>query len=157
MPKQEIVDQITGEVLEVERDAMLPARNDYSGVMIGGQSYEVVGLVNVPTLSHETGATVAFMALMPIVSGMNEVTEEVTVEGKKVMASRQVPINVIRVRNLADELEYEYVLNAIAADSFITSYPDAGYVGKCFAIKKGQVVAGKRYKSVEVIEIRPTQ
>lgn len=154
MPKTEVIDQETGEVLEVNQPSNLPAiKKQASGVMIGGQKFEVKRLVNVPTLKHETGETVAFIILMPIVAGMNEVTEEVTVDGVKMMATRQVPINVVRVQSLYDQKEYEYVLNAIAADSLSSTYPEDSYVGKPFAIYKGQVVAGKRYKEVEVLEL----
>lgn len=157
MPKSittDVVDQETGEVLEVDTNTALATRRDYGGVMIGGQKFEVVGLVNVPTLKHESGATVAFEILMRIVAGTNDVERPVVIDGVKTVVTEQVPINVVRVRSLNDGLEYEYVLNAIAADCLINGYPENGYVGKFFAIRKGDVVPGKRYKEVEVIEIK---
>jgi hypothetical protein len=155
MAKNEVttIDAETGEVLE--STAVVTTSKAASGVMIGGIKYEVAALVNVPTLKHESGQTLAFKVLQPIYDTENEITEEVEVEGRKVMATRRNTISVVRVEQLSDGKTYEYVCNAITADSFRTAYPEAGYIGRVFAVHKGNTVAGKRYKEVQILELKP--
>jgi hypothetical protein len=118
-----------------------------SAVMIGGTAFNVKRLVTVPTLQQETGETVAIEFLSPIETKPNNETINGVVVEKF--------INVARVRELSSGQEFAYVLNAITEGNIREAYPHEGYVGKCFAIKKLGVVAGKRYKDVQVVEIDP--
>ncbi len=142
-----------GEVLTSK--AVTVARDAAKTVMVGGQAFEVVKQVNVPTLKQDTGETVAFRIDQPIREETNYITEEVTVNGVKQNATRENIINIARVTEANSMQEFEYVCNAMTADNLRNTYPDHGYVGKWFAILKLGVVAGKRYKETRVVELQP--
>ena len=136
--------------------------SDTTGVMIGGQLFRAKRVVNVPTLKHESGQVVAFKILQPLSLKENETSEDVVVDGKTVKATKKNSLHVARVLELTTKQEFEYVCNAITAGDLIDAYPaDAegvpGYVGRWFAIQKGAVVQGKRYKEVKIIEIEPDE
>lgn len=156
MAKNEVtvIDSETGEVLEGK--AHVISERAASGVMIGGVAYDVVQLVNVPTLKHESGETVCFRIEMPIYSSENTVTEDVNIpgEGKRTIERVNI-VKVARVTELSSGQLMEYVCNAITADNLETAYPNDTYVGKSFAVQKLGTVAGKRYKEVKIIEIQP--
>lgn len=124
-------------------------------VMVGGVEYKVDNLVNLPTLKHESGEVVAIRVDAPIREEINYITEEVVVNGEKVQATRENIINVVRVTDLESQQPFEYVCNAMTADNLRGAYPNNDYVGRSFAIRKGDTVPGKRYKAVDVVEISP--
>lgn len=126
-----------------------------TGVMIDGVEYKVKQQVNVPILKHETGETVAVRIELPINKELTEREKEVIVAGVKTMATEESTINVIRVTELTTGQLFQLVLNAITASEFERAYPDNDYVGRFFAIKKLGLVAGKRYKDVQIVEIEP--
>lgn len=140
-----------GSVLEAT--SIQVAREDTSGVMIGGQLFAVKQQVNVPTLKQESGQTVAFQIVAQIREEVNYITEEVIVNGEKVKATKENIINVVRVIQIADGKTYEYVCNAMTADNLRSTYPDHSYVGLYFAVHKGETVPGKRYKETSIVEL----
>lgn len=123
-------------------------------VLIGDTEYKVKSQVNVPTLKHDTGKAITVQILLPIRTEISSREEEVTLStGEVVKGTKENPINVVRVRELSSGLQFNYVCNAITASEFRRAYPEDAYVGKFFAIRKLGVVAGKRYKGVEILEI----
>jgi len=132
-------------------------RNAPNGIMIGGQVFETVKAVNLPTLKHDTGQSIAvrFDAQMRIV--INKITEKLKVDGVEREVEREVSMHVVRVTELSTQQPFEYVCNAMTAANIEGAYPNNDYVGRSFAIQKLGVVAGKRYKEVRVVEIQPKQ
>lgn len=130
-------------------------QSQVQAVDVGGVSYEVVQAVNVPTLKHETGQTIAIKIDGPILVKTNHVEKKVTIDGEIKTVTEAVELSVVRVIELQTGGLFTYPLNAISAANLIDAYPDNGYIGKSFAIRKGGVVAGKRYKDVQIVEITP--
>lgn len=151
--ERERIDPDTGEVLTT-RDV---ARYDggATAVNIGGNRYNVTRRVNVPTLKHDSGAVVAFRIDAPIREEHSLRKVKVKIGGVDQEAEEEVRINVVRVTEAKSGQEFEYVCNAMTADNLRGTYPDHSYVGKWFAIQKLGVVAGKRYKETNVLEIEP--
>lgn len=147
----EVMDAETGEVFQGKEVAI--AAQVASGVMIGGVSYGIKQLVNVPTLKHETNETVVIKPIAAIIETTSMQDKEVIIGGVKQIAQEEVTINVVRIIEMGSGQTMEYVCNAITADSLRTTYPNDSYVGKVFGIKKLGVVAGKRYKEVQILEL----
>lgn len=146
-----------------ETNAMLAlvvaaTRDGPSAVMVGDQNYEVVQQVNVPTLKHETGQVLAIRIEQPIRHELSQRDIEVlnSATGELVKGKQETNIAVVRITELGSGQLFNLVLNAISASEFERAYPENAYVGKSFAIKKLGVVAGKRYKDVQIVEIAPT-
>lgn len=126
-------------------NALVPVgeRKGPRAVQIGETTYEVVQQVNVPILKHDTDQVIGIKLEQPIRH-----------ETSKRNDGSAGTIAVARVTELGSGQLFNLVLNAITASEFERAYPDNSYVGKCFAIKKLGVVAGKRYKDVQIVEIR---
>lgn len=151
MPKQDEI--ATNDETNFTGKEVAVNRTGPSGVMIGGKVFAVIQQVNVPTLKHETGETVAVRLMQKINLDESSREIEVTVDGVKTTATQTNEINVIRVTELGSNQLFNLVLNAITASELRSAYPDHSYVNKCFAIKKLGTVAGKRYKDVQIVEI----
>ena len=110
---------------------------------VGGRTVTLAKQVVVPQLKQKSGETV-YVTI-----------EEAIHDGDEIKDATGVPkrARLCRVRNVADGKLYVYLTNAIFESSVTKAYPDGEYVGKSFAIKKGDVVEGKRYKSLEVAEV----
>jgi hypothetical protein len=126
-----------------------------TAVMVGGIEYEVIQAVNLPTLKHETGQVVAVRIDGPIQVKTNTETKAAKVNGVDTVVTENKELSVVRLTELSSGQQFTYPMNAIAAANLIDGYPDDGYIGLCFAIKKGAVVAGKRYKDIQIVEIKP--
>ena len=122
-------------------------------VLPGGLKVRMVKAVSRPTLKQETGESVYFTVTDPIRSETNLEKKIVKIDGADREIEEEKTIHVVAVRNLTDGRDYNYVLNAVTHGELTDNYPDNGYVGRSFAIQKGAVVAGKRFKAVSVIEI----
>lgn len=157
MPKDQTNDEqgITALTVNDERKGIGP-------ISVGGQQYAVKQQVNVPVLKHETGQAVAVRIELPIRKEIQRRNEEVTLDsGEVVKGVKEGQISVVRVTELSSGHLFNLVLNSITASELERSYPEnengvPGYVGKSFLIKKMGVVAGKRYKDVQIVEIEPT-
>lgn len=147
------VDPDTGEVLQTT--AVAVREEQAKGVAIGGQTFNILKRVNVPTLKHESGQVVAFRIDAPIRIEIGTREVEATVNGEKVKGTEETKINVVRVTEASSMQEFEYVCNSMTADNLRSCYPGDTYVGKWFAVQKLGVVAGKRYKETNVAEIEP--
>lgn len=151
--ERERIDPDTGEVLQTKE--IIAVERRMGPVEIRGQRFQPVRRVNVPTLKHDSGEVVAFRIDQPIRQEKSMRRVEVTVNGVKQQGEEEVTINIARVTEASSKQEFEYVCNAMTADNLRGAYPDDGYVGKWFAVQKLGVVAGKRYKETNVIEIEP--
>lgn len=132
-------------------------REGPTSVLIGDQKFKVKQQVNVPVLKHESGVTVAVRMEQPIRHELSQREIEVlnSATGEMVKGKQETQISVARVTELGSNQLFNLVLNAITASEFERAYPENGYVGKSFAIRKLGVVAGKRYKDVQIVEIEP--
>lgn len=128
---------------------------DVTGVMVGGKLIRVIGAISVPTLKHETNQTIAIRFDQPITQKINEKKVKVVVGGETVDATENVTINVVRVTELASMKTFTYVVNAMTKSDLEEAEPNQSYVGKWYALRKGQTVEGKRYKRVEIVRIDP--
>lgn len=145
MAKNEIVPVVTKQVAANVDDAKT--------FVVGGVEYKVVNRVNLPTLKHETGEVVAIRIDAPIRQEITTVSEDVIIQGVKQTIEKENTINVVRVTELNSMSPFEYVCNAMTADNLRSAYPDNGYVGREFAILKGDTAPGKRYKETTIVEI----
>jgi hypothetical protein len=148
--ERERINPDTGEVLTTKTFEVVEAKT--TGVNIGGQTFNLVKRVNLPTLKHDSGETVAFRIDAPIREELS--MREVKLAGGQT-GQEEVRINVVRVTEASSKREFEYVCNAMTADNIRGAYQDHSYVGHWFAVQKLGVVAGKRYKETNVIEIEP--
>ena len=63
------------------------------------------------------------------------------------------PAQIARVVDLETGLVMEMICNAVLESTLNESFPDQGYVGKCFEITQHAKKEGKRYKTYSVWEI----
>ncbi len=124
-----------------------------SNVSIGGKVYEIANRVNLPTLTHKVGDTVAIRIDAPIRAEVNYKDEEVMVDGVKRTVTKENTINVVRVTEMNVNQPFEYVCNAMTADNLRSAYPNDSYVGKVFAILKKDRAPGKQYMETEIVEL----
>ena len=136
--------------------SVIVAGSTTESVTVGGVTFAVKRAVNVPTLKHETGDVVLIRIDQPLERKENEIEKDVTIGGVKQKATETNILHIARVTEYTSQAQFEYVCNAMTADNIQSAYPDASYVGKWFAIRKGGTVAGKRYKDVQIVEIEPT-
>lgn len=112
-------------------------------VSLDGRNFTVARQVVIPQLKQKTGETVYITVNEPIHDG-DEIKDATGKVGKA---------RLCEVTNLQDGKLYVYLTNAILESALTKGYPDDSYVGKSFAIAKGEVVEGKRYKALQVVEI----
>ena len=113
-------------------------------VSLGDKQFVVAKQVVIPQLKQKTGETVYITINEPIHDG-----DEIKDATGKLGRAR-----LCEVTNLTDGKLYVYLTNAIFESALTKGYPDGSYVGRSFAIMKGDVVEGKRYKSLQVLEIQ---
>ena len=132
----------------------IAVRDEQTGsIMVAGTEFKVKEQVTVPVLKQESGETVAIKITAPILVEDQFDTKIDEETGEIIKQTFKGKINVGRVVELTSGQLFQYVFNAISASEIRNAYPDDSYVGKCFLIKKLAVVAGKRYKEVQIIEI----
>ena len=111
-------------------------------------NYEVKREVSVPTLTIKGDNVQLLIKIASAIVGKSSlktragVTSEVTVYSMKVI-------------DMTDGLEKALVVPAVFRSELETSYPDGGYVGKCFAAEKLGKKAGKEYNDWSIKEIGP--
>lgn len=146
----------TGTELEVLGAKPIAAPvSSIGGVNIGGTTFSVKKNVNIPTLKHDTGETLVFKILAPIQEKRSTETKTVKIGGVDQQIEEEKIINIASVLEVHSQAEFQYVCNAITASNLREAYPNDGYVGKWFAVRKGGTVAGRRYKDVQIVEIEP--
>lgn len=141
-----------GENLDTAK-AVTVVNENAKGVMVAGTEYKVIENVTVPILKHDSNEVVAVKIVQPI-EEQDQFDTKIDDETGEVLSQKfKGKINVGRVIELGSGQLMQYVFNAISASEIKSAYPEHSYVGKSFAIKKLGVVAGKRYKEVQIIEI----
>lgn len=109
--------------------------------------YNVAKVVNRPLLKHEENQVRMIKITGPVFVGKE--LKGTTKEGEAKMA----PAMLAPVIDLETGREHDYIIGAVFNGVLEDSYPDASYVGKCFAVNKLPAEKGKRYKPVEVLEL----
>ena len=78
-------------------------------------------------------------------------------EGKEIKGTekdaKMQPARICNVVDLATGQEMQLVCGAIVEANIVESYPNEGYVGKCFEIVKRPKPEGKRYFLYDISEI----
>lgn len=138
---------------ESEVKALAKREETTGAIMVAGTEFKVAQQVTVPVLKHDSDETIAVRIDTPIVAEDQFDTKIDEETGEIVKQTFKGKINVGRVTELTSGQLFQYVFNAISASELRSAYPNDGYVGKCFLIKKLGVVAGKRYKEVQILEI----
>jgi hypothetical protein len=144
MPKQENApqsDSTTGTAVAVTFDPKTKI-----GLLPNGLAVAIVRAVSRPTLQHEAGDTHFLTLVSPIREEEDKANS--TESEKKTIA-------VGAVLNLLDNREYNYVFGSVNVSEIKNNYPNNTYVGKSFAIMKGEKEKGKRYFQYFVTEIAP--
>ena len=121
--------------------------------LANGMKIKLARQVTVPTLKHESGETIVVTMESKFVSETTMEKKTVKVKGVDTEIEEEKTIHIARVIEVESGVLFSYVLNAITHDNIMNAYPDHSYVGKTFAIQKLGLVAGKRYKDVNVIEV----
>jgi len=124
-----------------------------NAVIVGGVTYGIAKRVNVPTLKHESNETVVVRFEDEIREVVNVIEDEGYVNGQLTKITRENILHVARVTEMSSGQPFEYVLNAITNDNIEGAYLNKTYVGRVFAIQKLGLVAGKRYKEVNIVEL----
>lgn len=124
-------------------------------VMVNGIAYKIARRVNVPILKFEDGETIAVRIDMPINEEPTIRDVVGTVDGVRKVMQEEGFINICRVTEMYSNEPFNVVLPVMAAGDLRNAYPNHAYVGKTFAMQKAGLVAGKRYKQVNVVEIEP--
>jgi hypothetical protein len=116
-------------------------------LVIGGRKFAVKRVVTLPLLKHLDGQVVMVQINSPIYTG-NQVPAE-----KGSANATAKPADLCDVLELNTGRKMQYIVAAVAKSNFETKYPNQSYVGKYFAIRKGEKREGKRYRDYEIIEI----
>jgi len=134
----------------VEPAPGLPAvQDDGNNLMLyAGQTFEIVKHVTLPTLTQEEGITVVVRINEAIRTEQKSESQKAAGEGET--------IQLAQVTSCHDGRLYNYVINAVTASELEDGYPNAGYVGKFFAITKLPKPKGKRYMAMNITEVTPT-
>lgn len=109
-----------------------------------GGKFKIVRQVTLPTFKLQVGIPFAFRA------------DGVIVQGKKLKTdtdSKREPASLLAVTNLDTGEVGQIVLGAVLKGNLEEQYPDQAYVGKSFAILKGEKREGKRYNEYQIMEI----
>lgn len=114
-------------------------------IMLGGVALDVVEQVTIPILKYNDGDVIVITPQLPI-SEEDQIDDKTgEVKGK---------INVVRVVEFGTGQLFNVVLGTVAAGELRDAYPEHSYVGKTFALRKIGLVAGKRYKDVQIVEVK---
>lgn len=110
-------------------------------------SYKVKKKVTIPTLKFPPGSRICFKITTPIK------------EGRALKESRagnptnkMGPAQVMEIMSPEGELR-QLVVATVFRSELDDNYPDEGYVGKWFVVKKLPIAEGKRYSTFEIDEI----
>lgn len=132
----EVMDGETGEVVHT------PGISTASPtVEFGGRTISLKKIVNRVLLRHADGATVYFTV------------ESKIYVGKDIKGSQMAPADMVRVTDLSDGNEKEYIVNAVLKGLWEDDYPKDGFVGKSFAVYKEGKAPGKRYSNISLAEV----
>jgi len=140
----------------VSKNAEAGDRTNVATVVVGNQEFAVAQQVNLPSLKHDSGETVTILILAAIVDETKTEKKVIKVKGVDTEVEEEKTLHIAKVGEITTGLDFTYVMNAITNDNLRRMYPNDGYVGRTFAIQKLGLVAGKRYKDVNILELTPT-
>ena len=104
--------------------------------------------ISVPLLEHRLGDTVYIVILNPMDYG-----KQINDEDEAPLMCRVFNVTEYDAKKPKAELrEYDYILNAVTADTLNTSFENDGYVNRCFGVDKQKAPKGQRWHACEVIE-----
>lgn len=109
--------------------------------------FTVKRVVTVPTLKLSVGETRILEILESITDGKARVARKGE-DGNAMKAAR-----VMKARDVETKEVGTVVLNKVLESILTEDYPDEAYVGKLFAITKGQKAEGKAYFPFTVLEV----
>jgi hypothetical protein len=135
--KSDVVDKATGEI------ASLPALTSTNKVVIlpGGKTITLIAQLNKVLLTHHAGQSVFIT-----VTGK-------TFTGKEIKGSKMAPATMVPIIDIETGQEKEYIVNAVMLGLLTDTYPGESFVGKSFAVYKGDQREGKRYSDIQLSEI----
>lgn len=133
--------------------AVVVANNTEEGklVALGSGSFKVKRVVTLPLLKHVDGQVVHVQIASEIYVG-----KQIPAEKGSTKAAEK-PADLCDVVELNTARKMQYIVSAVVKSNLETTYPDGGYVGKCFAIFKGEKREGKRYREYEIVEIEKAE
>jgi hypothetical protein len=117
--------------------------------------FKVVKNVTVPLLKiADDGTPIYVKALGPIfkakdISGR---VSRASKDGEPSKVTMQAP-ELLNVLNYETDKEAQIIVSTVLGSELRETYPNDGYVGKSFQIKKYKMQGGKRYATFEIIEI----
>ena len=112
--------------------------------------YEIVKHVTLPLM--KLGAEPAFVKFIgPIFQAENSGKQRESTE--PAAKNPMPPPELAHVEDLVRKIPAQIIINAVLGSEIRKSYPQDGYVGKCFRIAKTQL-SGKRYATFEILEVR---
>ena len=110
-------------------------------------SLKVLRRVTYPLLKWTVGQPRYVQILAPIYRG-----KQIKADKSKDEAVKE-PADLMNVRNLEDNREYQVIVGTVLKGNLIEAYPEDAYVGKFFMLTQSDKRAGKDYKEYEIIEI----
>jgi len=79
--------------------------------------------------------------------------QEPIFKGKELKGSDMEAAHLVNIINLETGQEMQLIANAVLRSTLEEEYPEAGYVGKGFALTKEAKPSGKKYNPFTVVEI----
>jgi len=81
------------------------------------------------------------------------ITREEDKDGNPIIVGKMPAPYVVALVDLTDGIEKDFLVPVVLQKRLVRDYPDRGYIGKSFAIKRTAPEGGKRYSNFEVAEI----
>lgn len=106
--------------------------------------FKVIRQVTLPTFKLTVGIPFAFRVDAPMYVGKKLKDDK---------DAKREPATIVNVTNLDTGEVGQLVLGAVLKGNLEEQYPEASYVGKSFAILKGEKREGKRYNEYQIMEI----
>lgn len=136
-----VIDNATGEII-AEKAALPVLSSTLKSVTLpNGVVITLQKQVNIPVLRHPVGSTVFFT-----VTGKHYT-------GKAIEATKMAAAELVPCVDLLTGQERVYIVSAVLLGLWGDEYANSTYVGKSFAVYKGEKGAGKRYSDISVQEI----
>lgn len=117
-----------------------------TGMVVGGVKFKLARQVTYPLLKHEEGQTVLIRPDAAFYTGKKIVNKRDGSQDEK-------EPELVVVTNAEDMRQYLYIVNAVLRDTWSSEYKDNSYVGRWFAIEKMEAPKGKRYKTLNILEV----
>ncbi len=120
------------------------------------QQFEVVTYVTLPLLKiSEDPDKPTFIKFLTVIEPGKEL--EGGRKQKNAEGAPMAPPDVAEVIDLRTNQPAQILVNAVLKSNLVAKYPESGYVGRCFQLRRFKPDAKKRYFSFEILEIRLRQ